>query len=286
MNQGGLIYKELSYKINGILFAVHNEIGRYTNEKQVCDYIEEKFKQNKINYTREEILKKSFPGEMLGRNRTDFTIEDKIILEIKTKERIERADYNQIMRYLESSNKKLGLLVNFRDKYLKIHRVLNSNSNELNYSHICKSVSLVNPCMKVRIKRIDKNLPLPEYHTSGSVAFDVYSRMDMAIPAKSVDRIPTNLVIEIPKGYVAQIKGRSSTPKKKGLWVDVGYIDQDYCGEDDEFILQVLNFTETEVKVEKGERLGQVAFLRVDKAEWEEVDQMENNNRGGFGTTG
>lgn len=61
MNQGGLIYKELSYKINGILFAVHNEIDRYANEKQVCDYIEEKFKQNKINYIREEILNKSFP---------------------------------------------------------------------------------------------------------------------------------------------------------------------------------------------------------------------------------
>lgn len=223
---------------------------------------------------------------MIGRNRIDFTIENKIILEVKTKERIERADFNQIMRYLEASNKKLGLLVNFKDKYLKVRRILNPNSNELSDSNISKLASSANSCMKVRIKRIDKSLPLPEYHTSGSVAFDVYSRIDMVIPAKSVDRIPTNLVIEIPKDYVAQIKGRSSTPKKKGLWVDVGYIDQDYCGEEDEFILQVLNFTETEVKVEKGERLGQVAFLRVDKAEWEEVDKMNNHNRGGFGTTG
>jgi len=139
--------------------------------------------------------------------------------------------------------------------------------------------------MKVKVKRIDKTLPMPEYQTPGSVAFDVYSRTEMTIPKKSIGKIPTNLIIEIPKGYVAQIKGRSSTPKKKGLWADVGYIDQDYCGDNDEFILQVLNFLNEDVKIEKGERLGQVAFLRVDIAEWEEVEKMNKNNRGGFGST-
>ena len=119
--------------------------------------------------------------------------------------------------------------------------------------------------MKVKIKRIDKSLPLPEYHSSGAVAFDIYSRIDMEIPAKTIARIPTNVIIEIPDGYMLQIKGRSSTPKKKNLWADVGYIDQDYCGEDDEILLQVYNFSTETVKVEKGERLGQMAFVRTDK---------------------
>ncbi|MFH1946919.1 MAG: dUTP diphosphatase [Candidatus Magasanikbacteria bacterium] len=140
--------------------------------------------------------------------------------------------------------------------------------------------------MKIKIKRVDKSLPLPEYHTEGSTAFDVYSRIDMIIPAKTVDRIPTNIIIETPKGYMAQIKGRSSTPKKKNLWVDVGYIDQDYCGETDEILLQVLNFTNEDVRVEKGERLGQIAFVRVDTVEFEEVEKMNDESRGGFGSTG
>ncbi len=140
--------------------------------------------------------------------------------------------------------------------------------------------------MKIKIKRIDKSLPLPEYHTKGSVAFDVYSRIDITVPAGKVERIPTNLIIEIPKGYMAQIKGRSSTPKKKGLWVDVGYIDQDYCGENDEILLQVLNFTNEDVKVEKGERLGQIAFVRIDNVSFEEVVKMKDTSRGGFGSTG
>ena len=140
--------------------------------------------------------------------------------------------------------------------------------------------------MRVKIKRIDKSLPLPEYHTPGAVAFDLYSRVDAVIMSKSLERLPTNIIIEIPKGYMLEIKDRSSTLKRKGLYVSTGYIDNDYCGEGDEILLQVYNLTDQEVKVEKGERLGQAAFVRVDVPEWEEVDKMADKNRGGFGTTG
>ncbi len=139
--------------------------------------------------------------------------------------------------------------------------------------------------MQVKIKRIDKSLPLPEYQTKGSVAFDVYSRIDMEINSKNIGRIPTNLVIECPQGYMMQIKGRSSMPKKKNLWADVGYIDQDYCGENDEILLQVYNFSDNIVKVSKGERLGQIAFVKIETAQWEEIEKMNDQNRGGFGST-
>jgi len=140
--------------------------------------------------------------------------------------------------------------------------------------------------MRVKIKRLDKSLPIPEYHTSGAVAFDLYSRIDAVIPPKSLERLPTNIIIEIPKGYMLEIKDRSSTLKRKGLLVSTGYIDNDYCGDGDEILLQVFNLTDQEVRVEKGERLGQAAFVRVDVPEWEEVDKMTDKNRGGFGTTG
>ena len=140
--------------------------------------------------------------------------------------------------------------------------------------------------MKVKIKRIDNTLPLPEYQTSGAVAFDLYSRIDTVIKSKTLERLPTNVIIEIPKGYMLEIKDRSSTLKKKGLLVTTGYIDNDYHGEQDEILLQVYNLSDNDVKVEKGERIGQGAFVRVDIGEWEEVDKMKEESRGGFGSTG
>ena len=127
---------------------------------------------------------------------------------------------------------------------------------------------------------------MPEYHTEGAVAFDLYSRVDAVIPPKTLERLPTNIIIEIPKGYMLEIKDRSSTLKKKGLLVSTGFIDNDFCGESDEILLQVYNLTDKEVVVEKGERLGQGVFIKIDIAEWEETDTMNGKSRGGFGTTG
>lgn len=140
--------------------------------------------------------------------------------------------------------------------------------------------------MKVNIKRIEKNLPLPEYQTSGAVAFDLYSRIDSIIKPKSLERLPTNIIIEIPEGYMLEIKDRSSTLKRKGLLVTTGYIDNDFHGEEDEILLQVYNLTDNDVKIEKGERLGQGVFVKVEKAQWEEVNKMKEIARGGFGSTG
>lgn len=140
--------------------------------------------------------------------------------------------------------------------------------------------------MQIKIKRIDKSLPLPEYQTSGAVAFDLYSRVDAVIRPKTLERLPTNVIVATPKGYMLEIKDRSSTLKKKGLLVTTGYIDTDYCGETDEILLQVYNITETDVVVGQGERIGQGAFIKVEIAEWEETDTMDSNSRGGFGTTG
>ena len=121
-----LIFPELSYEITGILFKTHNELGRFLNEKQYADAVEKLLKEGKIKYEREKDLPISFDGEQKGRNKVDFMIENKIILELKSKRILLRDDYYQVKRYLEAVNLKLGLLVNFRDKYLKPKRILNS----------------------------------------------------------------------------------------------------------------------------------------------------------------
>lgn len=65
----------------------------------------------------------------------------------------------------------------------------------------------------------------------------------------------------------------------------VGIVDNDYCGEEDELKIQVYNFTDSVVNVERGSRIAQAIFVRVDTAEWNEVEQMSATSRGGFGST-
>jgi len=140
--------------------------------------------------------------------------------------------------------------------------------------------------MKIKIKRIDKTLPLPDYHTAGAAAFDLYARVETTVAPGALERIPTNIIVAIPEGYMLLIKDRSSCAKKKGLFCTVGYIDHDYCGENDEILLQVYNFTDRPTTVERGERIGQAAFVPISQAQWEETDKMSDKSRGGFGTTG
>lgn len=141
--------------------------------------------------------------------------------------------------------------------------------------------------MKIKIKRIDKELPLPKYETSGSVGFDLLAREDTIVKAKSIGLIPGNVIVETPVGFMLKIALRSSTPKRKGLMSPhgVGVIDQDYCGNEDEIKIQVYNFTNQDVLVEKGERIAQGVFVKIDKFDWEEVDTMDKKTRGGFGST-
>jgi len=107
----------------------HNELGRYCNEKQYGDLFEGKLKGGKTKYNREYKIKNLITDERVTRNIADFIIEDKIIIEFKCKRVIEKCDYYQLQRYLKAANLKLGLIVNFREKYLKPKRVINSDSH-------------------------------------------------------------------------------------------------------------------------------------------------------------
>ena len=141
--------------------------------------------------------------------------------------------------------------------------------------------------MKVRIKRLDKDLSLPMYETGGSVGFDLLCRESVTIAPQTVTLIPANVIVETPPGYMLMVTLRSSTPRKLGLLIPhgVGIIDQDYCGEGDEIQIQVYNFTGRPVTVKRGDRIAQGIFVRVDTAEWSEVSEMGSETRGGFGST-
>ena len=141
--------------------------------------------------------------------------------------------------------------------------------------------------MNVKIKRLDKNLPLPRYETAGSVGFDFVCRESVTIKPHSLELLPANIIVQTPPGYMLMVTLRSSTPRKLGLLIPhgVGVIDQDYCGERDEIKIQVYNFSSNPVTVERGDRIAQGIFVRVDAAQWSEVHRIDSETRGGFGST-
>lgn len=119
-----IILKDLSYKITGICFKVHNELGRFCRERQYSDKLEELLKEEDVSYVRE--IEISDLTDSSKGNQADFIIESKIIIDLKAKKFITKEDYYQMLRYLKASNLELGLIVNFRNTFLKPKRVLNS----------------------------------------------------------------------------------------------------------------------------------------------------------------
>ena len=141
--------------------------------------------------------------------------------------------------------------------------------------------------LDVTIRRIDKTLPLPTYATVGSIGFDLLYREDTEIAPRKLGLVPGNVIVQTPPGYMLLMTMRSSTPRRKGLLIPhgVGIIDQDYCGEGDELMVQVYNFRDEAVMVKRGERIAQGMFVPVLQVRWHEVEQM-GQGRGGFGSTG
>jgi len=141
--------------------------------------------------------------------------------------------------------------------------------------------------MKVKIKRIDKELPLPQYQTTGAVAFDLYAREDSEVGPGETKAVPANVIVCAPEGYMFMVTARSSLAKKKGLMLSnsVGIVDQDYCGPDDEVHILLYNFKKEPCAIKRGERLAQGIFVKIDKADLEEVEELDSPTRGGMGST-
>src|SRR3989344_4079224 len=120
--------------------------------------------------------------------------------------------------------------------------------------------------MKVKIKRLDPTVELPRYQTDESAAFDLATSESAQLQPKEIKLLHTGLIIEAPPGHFLLISARSSLPLKKKLMIaqGIGVVDRDYSGPDDEIRLQVYNFSDKVVEVQKGERLAPEIFLHFD----------------------
>ena len=141
--------------------------------------------------------------------------------------------------------------------------------------------------MKIKIKRFDKNHALPKHETEGAAAFDLRARETVEILPGKVGYVPLNIATETPPDHFLMLAARSGT-HKKGLMPANGFgiVDPDFSGDGDEIKSAYYNFTDKPVVVEAGERIAQAMFVKFVRAEWDEVDHLENKTRGGFGTTG
>jgi dUTP pyrophosphatase len=140
---------------------------------------------------------------------------------------------------------------------------------------------------KVRIRRLHPSVSIPRYETAGAAGFDLAASEDITVQPGEVKLVPTGLVIEVPQGMFLAIFARSSTPLKRGLMVanGVGVVDCDYCGPADEVKIEVYNFTQHAVQVKPGDRIAQGILIPMVRAEWEEVQELRKDSRGGFGSS-
>lgn len=142
--------------------------------------------------------------------------------------------------------------------------------------------------MKVKIVNHSKH-PLPEYKTKASAGMDIRANLDEIVTLKPLDRklIPTGLFIELPEGYEAQIRPRSGLALNEGLGLlnSPGTLDADYRGE---LGVIVVNLSNNVITIEDGERICQMVINKVEQAEWIEVGELTDTERGkgGFGHTG
>jgi dUTP pyrophosphatase len=142
--------------------------------------------------------------------------------------------------------------------------------------------------MKIRIVNKSTNA-LPQYATSQSAGIDLRANLAEPVVLKPMERklIPTGLFIELPEGYEAQIRPRSGLALKHGITVlnTPGTIDADYRGE---IGVILINLSNEDFKIEHGERICQMVIARHEQAEWIQVEELNETERGagGFGHTG
>ncbi|MGY8916279.1 MAG: dUTP diphosphatase [Flavobacteriales bacterium] len=142
--------------------------------------------------------------------------------------------------------------------------------------------------MKIKIINTS-NHPLPHYETLASAGMDLRASITESITLQPLERtiVPTGLFIELPIGCEAQVRPRSGLAAKKGVTVlnAPGTVDADYRGEIGVILVNLSNVPFT---IENGERIAQLVIAKHERAEWTEVEELSQTERGegGFGSTG
>jgi GxxExxY protein len=119
------IYEELSYKINGALYNVFNNVGPGHKENFYQKATAHEFSLLKFNFEEQLPARIIYKGKRIGIYYFDFLIENKVVLEIKVRNYFSKKDIEQLFSYLKARNLKLGIIAHFTKGGVKIKRVVN-----------------------------------------------------------------------------------------------------------------------------------------------------------------
>jgi len=142
--------------------------------------------------------------------------------------------------------------------------------------------------LSVAVQRLDPDLPLPATARNGDAGVDLYARENATIAARG-GRIlmPTGLAIAIPLGFAGFVVPRSGLALKHGITLvnTPGIIDSGYRGE---LKVVMINTDPTvDYLVTRGDRIAQLLIQRIETIDWNEVDNLDGEDRGGgFGHSG
>lgn len=116
------LYKDLTYKIRGVMFAVHRELGSGHKEQVYQKALAKEFVERRIPFEAEKTLDVIYKGEKVGVYKPDFIVDNRILIEVKAVPVLSKNAEAQLSHYLRGTPYKLGLLVNFGAKSLDIRR--------------------------------------------------------------------------------------------------------------------------------------------------------------------
>ena len=140
--------------------------------------------------------------------------------------------------------------------------------------------------LKIKMQKTS-DLPTPGYAHNGDSGVDLYAAEEFTLEPMERKLIPTGLKLEIPHGYEGQVRPKSGLAINHGISHAnaVGTIDSSYRGE---IKVPLINFSDKSYKVEKGKKIGQIIFTKVEEAIFEEVEELGQTTRNdsGFGSTG
>ncbi len=145
--------------------------------------------------------------------------------------------------------------------------------------------------LTVKVKRLHdiEDIPLPAYESQGSSGMDIRAAVKERVLLKpgEIKLIPTGLAVSVPPGYEAQIRPRSGLALHHGIGMvnSPGTIDSDYRGE---IGIIMINWGTEPFAIKSGDRIAQMVFSRVYRADLMEVNDLDatHRGRGGFGHTG
>jgi len=143
--------------------------------------------------------------------------------------------------------------------------------------------------VRIRIRRLDADVKLPERHHRGDAGYDLCARTDARLaPAGGRALVPTGIAIAIPEGYAGFVQPRSGLALHHGVTClnTPGLIDAGYR---DEISVLLVNLDPRLLfDVRPGDRIAQLVVQRVHEVEWDEVDSLDDTARGtgGWGSTG